>query len=39
MMEAAKKIIIALDTASQEKALQLASLLKSQVDYFKVGLE
>jgi orotidine-5'-phosphate decarboxylase len=39
MTKAADKIIVALDVATQEKALELVKELRDQISFFKIGLQ
>jgi orotidine-5'-phosphate decarboxylase len=39
MTEAADKIIVALDVATKEKALELVQELRDQISFFKIGLQ
>ena len=39
MTDAADKIIVALDVATQEKALELVQELRDQISFFKIGLQ
>ena len=39
MTNAAEKIIVALDVASKEKALELVDQLRDQISFFKIGLQ
>src|SRR5437016_3123609 len=39
MTDAADKIIVALDVATKEKALELVQELRDQISFFKIGLQ
>jgi len=39
MTNAAEKIIVALDVATKEKALELVKQLRDQISFFKIGLQ
>ena len=39
MTKAADKIIVALDVATKEKALDLVTKLRDQISFFKIGLQ
>src|SRR5947207_15965542 len=39
MTKAADKIIVALDVATKEKALELAEQLRGEISFFKIGLQ
>ena len=39
MTKAADKIIVALDVATKEKALELVEQLRGEISFFKIGLQ
>ncbi len=39
MTRAADKIIVALDVATEEKALELVEQLRREISFFKIGLQ